>query len=89
MRNLSDNDSERDGKEEDDTSDNDLEMLGEQSGTTDETNSTGDASGGTEAPAKKVKTMLTQDQETFAKMFLPRGKGELRMGEGVGRLVLV
>ena len=68
---LSDNDSERDGEEEDDTSDNDLEILGEQSGTADTTNSTGDASGGTETPVKKTNTILTEDQETFAKMFLP------------------
>ena len=55
----SDNDSERDGEEEDDAFDNDLEILGEQSGTVDVTNSTGDASGGTETPVKKSKTMLT------------------------------
>ena len=69
VESMSDNDSERDAEEEDDASDNDLEILGEQSGTADTTNSTGDASGGTEAPAKKVKTILTQDQETFTKMF--------------------
>ena len=71
VESMSDNDSERDAEEEDDASDNDLEILGEQSGTADATNSTCDSSGGTEAPAKKAKTMLTQDQETFAKMFSP------------------
>ena len=34
---LSDNDSHRDGEEEDDVSDNDLEIMGEQSGTPDST----------------------------------------------------
>jgi hypothetical protein len=71
VKSLSDNDSERDGQEEDDVSDNDLEILGEQSVTADTTNSTGDASGGTESPVKKTKTILTEDQGTFAKMFLP------------------
>jgi hypothetical protein len=33
VKSLSDNDSECDGEEEEDTSDNDLEVLGEQSGT--------------------------------------------------------
>ena len=33
VKSLSDNDSDRDGEEEDDTSDNDLEILSEQSGT--------------------------------------------------------
>ena len=43
---VSGNDSEHGGEEDNNVSDNDLEMLGEQSGTTD---STGTASGGTEA----------------------------------------
>ncbi len=34
---MSDNDSERDGEEDDDVSENDLEILGEQSGTADST----------------------------------------------------
>ena len=53
---VSDNEGERDGEEDggeedDDYSDNDLEIVLEQSGTAD---STGAASGGTEAPAKKA-----------------------------------
>ena len=55
-----DNEGERDGdedggEEDDDDSDNDLEIVLEQSGTVD---STDDASGGTEAPAKKAKITL-------------------------------
>jgi hypothetical protein len=56
-------------------SDNDLEIVSEQSGTAD---STDDASGGTEAPVKKAKIILTEEQETFAKKFQPapsRGLG--------------
>ena len=60
---VSDNDSERGGEEDNNVSDNDLEMVGEQSGTTD---NTVDASGGTEAPAKKAKIMLTEEQERYA-----------------------
>ena len=64
---VSDNEGERDGEEDggeedDDDSDNDLEIVLEQSGTTD---STGDASGGTEAPAKKAKITLTEEEETL------------------------
>ena len=50
---LSDNDSHRDGEEEDDVSDNDLEIMGEQSGTPDATDSTDTASGGTEVSDKR------------------------------------
>ena len=58
---VSDNEGERDGEEDggeedDDYSDNDLEIVLEQSGTA---NSTGAASGGTEAPVKKVKITLS------------------------------
>jgi hypothetical protein len=68
-----DNEGERDGdedggKEDDDDSDNDLEIVVEKSGTPD---STGASSGGTEVPTKKAKTMLTQEEETFAKKFQP------------------
>ena len=58
---LSDNVSDRDGEEEDDISDNDLDILGEQSGTVDTTNSTDrdTGSGGTESPAKKTKMLMT------------------------------
>ncbi len=52
---MSDNDSDRDGEEEDDVSNNDLEILGEQSGTAD---STCAASGGTEALVKKDSQVL-------------------------------
>ena len=57
---MSDNEGERDGEEDggeedDDDSDNDLEIVLEQSGTAD---STGAASGGTEASTKKVKITL-------------------------------
>ena len=55
---VSDNDSEGDEEEDDDDSDNDLEIVSEQSGTAD---STDDASGGTEAPVKKAKIMLTEE----------------------------
>ena len=71
---LSENDSECDGEEEDDVSDNVLEILGEQSGTPDETNSTDTASGGTcrtEAPAKKTTINLTEVEERFVKKFQP------------------
>ncbi len=56
---VSDNDSEGDEEEDDDDSDNDLEIVIEQSGTAD---STDDTSGGTEAPVKKAKIMLTEEQ---------------------------
>ena len=67
-----DNDSECDRKEEDDVSDNDLEILGEQSGKSDTTNSTGDSSGGTEAPVKNVKIILTEEEEKFDKQSIHR-----------------
>ncbi len=68
---VSDNDS--DGEEEDDVSDNDLEILGEQSGTEDTTNKTDDASGGTETTAKKAKIMMTEQEQTFVKELDPQG----------------
>ena len=55
-------------------SENDLEITGEPSHTVEEpctTNSTGAASGETEAPAKKAKIMLTEKQQAFVKMFQP------------------
>ncbi len=61
------NESDRDGEEDDDDSDDDLQIVGEQSGTAD---STGASSAGTEAPAKKAKITLTEEQERFAKLFL-------------------
>ena len=42
--------------------------MGEQSGTTDSTRT---ASGGNEAPTKKAKIMLTEEEEKFAKQFQP------------------
>ena len=56
------------GEEDDDDSENVLEIVLEQSGTAD---STGVASGGTEARAKKAKLTLTEDEKIFAKKFLP------------------
>ena len=53
VESLSDNHSECDGEQEVDFSDNDLEILSEQSGTVDATNSTNTESGGTEVPDKK------------------------------------
>ena len=50
VESVSDNDSDRDGEEDDDVSDYDLEIVGEQSGTVD---STRDASGGTEHRSKR------------------------------------
>ena len=65
----SERDGDEDGGEEDDEdSDNDLQIVLEQSGTAD---STGAASGGTEAPAKKAKITLTEEEENFAKQFRP------------------
>jgi hypothetical protein len=55
-------------------SENDLEIPGEQSHTVHvagNTSSTGAASGGTGAPAKKAKIMLTEKQQAFVKMFQP------------------
>ena len=51
------NESERDGEEYDDDSDDDLQIVA--------------SSAGTEAPAKKAKMTLTEEQERFAKQFLP------------------
>ncbi len=68
---MSDNDSDRDAEEEDDASDNDLEILGEQSGTVHVTNSTGDPSGGTETcPIKKQGARQDVDRHDPA---YPRG----------------
>jgi len=62
-------DGEEDGAEEDDDySENDLDIVLEQSGTAD---SAGAASGGTEAPAKKAKITLTEEEENCAKKFRP------------------
>ncbi len=63
---MSDNDSEVDEEEDDDDSDNDLEIVSEQSGTAASTDA---ASGGTEAPVKMTKIMLTEEQEAVAKKF--------------------
>ena len=49
-------------------SENDLEIVGEQSGPVD---STLDASGGNEVPDKKTKITLTEEQETFTQQFNP------------------
>ena len=65
---VSENEIERDGEEDDNDSDNDLQIVGEQSCTVD---STGASSAGTEAPAKKAKITLTEEQERFAKQFHP------------------
>ena len=65
---VSDNESECDGEEDDHDSDNDLQIVGEQSCTAD---STGASSAGTEALAKKAKITLTEEQERFAKQFHP------------------
>ena len=70
---VSDNQGERDGEEDgaeedDDYSDNDLEIVLEQSGTAD---STGAVSGGTKAPTKKAKITLTEEEENVAKKFRP------------------
>ena len=65
---VSDNDSECDGEDDDSVSENDLEIVGEQSGPVD---STLDASGGNEVPDKKAKITLTEEQETFTQQFNP------------------
>ena len=72
---VSDNDSERDGEDDDNVSENDLEIVGEQSGTTDSTHTT---SGGNETSVKKVKITLTEDQEGFVQQFLLRPKSTKR-----------
>jgi hypothetical protein len=71
---VSDNDSECDEEKEDDFSDNVLDLLSEQSDTTDVTGysiSTCTVSGGTEVSVKKTKIMLTEEEPTFAKKFQP------------------
>ena len=65
---VSENEIERDGEEDDDDSDDDCQIVLEQSGTVD---STVTSSAGTEAPAKKAKITLTEEQERFAKQFHP------------------
>ena len=65
---VSDNDSERDGEEDDNVSENDLEIVGEQSCTPD---STGDSSAGSEVMVKKTKITLTEEQERFVKQCHP------------------
>ena len=55
---VASDESDFEGEEHDDDSDNDLQIVGEQSGTAD---STGGSSAGTEAPAKKVKITLTEE----------------------------
>ena len=66
---MSDNDSERDGEDDDNVSENDLEIVGEQSGIADSTRT---ASEGNEAPVKKAKIMMTEEEEKFAKQFQPQ-----------------
>ena len=58
------NESERDGEEDDDDSDDDLQIVA--------------SSTGTEAPAKKAKMTLTEEQERFAKQFLPAASKVVR-----------
>jgi hypothetical protein len=62
------NESGRDGEEDDYDSDDDCQIVLEQSGTAD---STVASSAGTAAPAKKAKMTLTTEQEKFAKQFHP------------------
>ena len=69
---VSDNEGERDGdedggEEDDEDSDNDLQIVLEQSGPAD---STGAASGGTEAPATKTKITLTEEEEIWFVCFI-------------------
>jgi hypothetical protein len=70
VESVSENEIERDGEEHDDDSDDDLQIVGEQSCTVD---STGASSAGTEAPVKKGKITLTEDEERFACMKLTIG----------------
>ena len=66
--------SESDAEEEGFVSENDLEIMGEESHTVEEagnTNSTGAASGGTETPAKKAEVMLTPEHQAFVHKFKP------------------
>ena len=72
-------DGEEDGGEEDDEySDNDSEIVFEQSGTADSTDT---VSGGTEAPAKKAKITLTEEEENFAKKFRPMRPKSIKSGK--------
>ena len=55
-------------------SENDLEIMGEESHTVEEagnTNSTDASSGGTETPAKKAEVMLTPEHQAFVHKFKP------------------
>ena len=54
--------------DDDNVSENDLEIVGEQSGTTDSTRT---VSEGNEASVKKANIMLTEEEEKFAKQFQP------------------
>ena len=54
--------------DDDNVSENDLEIVGAQSGTADSIHA---ESGGNEAPAKKDKIMLTEEEEKFSKQFQP------------------
>ena len=54
--------------DDDNVSENDLEIVGEQSGTTDSTRT---VSEGNEASVKKTKIMLTEEEEKFAEQFHP------------------
>jgi hypothetical protein len=56
--------SDLEGEEDDDDLDDDLLIVGEQTGTVDSTDA---SSSGTEPPAKKTKITLTVDQDKFAK----------------------
>jgi hypothetical protein len=69
------NESERDGEKDDDDSEDDLRTVGEQSGAADSTDA---SSAGTEAPAKKAKITLTEEQERFVKQFLPAASKVVR-----------
>ena len=80
---VSDNEGERDGEEDggeedDEYSDNDSEIVFEQSGTAD---STGTVSGGTEAPVKKAKITLTEEEENFGKKFRPMRPKSIKRGK--------
>jgi hypothetical protein len=65
---MSENEIECDGEDDDNDSDNDMQIVGQQSCTTD---STGDSLSETETPDKKSKITLTEEQERFAKQFHP------------------
>jgi hypothetical protein len=52
-------------------SDNEGERDGEEDGGEEDDDDSDDSSGGTEAPAKKAKIVLTEEEENFAKKFHP------------------